>query len=231
MKRFDDLTDPELLALIDEQVQYHIDRECAEEGVPLLPPSPGAEPTRPVAPKDVTVFVVGGMLFADREHAEKVAALANQGARLVTEYADYRSGFYDHIAAPATADVDVATQQHYSRGTYDRVREALSAYASAKKKWDAGQKERTDATTGRARIAEHVHEKIDAAREVVYLREQAKAEFARYVQLADGDEVMARRFFEKAKPHSVKYLDPATTSADVPAVPVTTPTSVDDQPF
>jgi len=207
MKRFDDLTAGELLSLTDEQVQFHIDRECAEEGVPLLPPGPGAEPVKPIAPKDVTTYNVGGIAFAKREDAEKVAALVSASERMGTEYASYKDGDYSKVARPATDEVTVTTEAHFSREAYDRVRVALGSYADAKKRWDAGEKARTDAATGRARIAEHVTGKIDAARTEQYRSEQAKAEFARYVTLADGDTVLARRFFDKARPNDGKYLD------------------------
>ena len=40
MKRFDDLSEPEIVALSDADISRWIDLECAYEGAPLLPPCP-----------------------------------------------------------------------------------------------------------------------------------------------------------------------------------------------
>ena len=57
MKRYNEMTDAELLELTNEQIATLIDYECALDGVPMLPPDPGPAPPDDVPPPDIGLNV------------------------------------------------------------------------------------------------------------------------------------------------------------------------------
>ena len=206
MTRFDDLTDAEVLALTDEQIAYHVDRECAESGAGLLPPDPGLEPKRPEDMKDVTLYEVGstGLLFADKASAlDVIDAIVNK-VRFTGRHVSGPS--YEQYAERENAEVEIRNKKMYSPSGWDAAKSLVLKYQADKKAWDAASTEYKKIADGRAAAAAWVYERISAVRDEQYQRERTATELARYIALADGDETIGRRFLLKAHPDWEKFL-------------------------
>lgn len=204
MKTFDELTDAEVLALTDAEIERYIDLECARAGVPLLPPEPGPKPEEPAAEKDVTLYEVGGDLFRDQETALRVAGVINEAGRVRLDYIP-GPGF-TRIVGGADEPVSVQAVAHYSAARWDEVKAAVHAYEEAKGRWDAENSEYNKALSARRKSVEWVWDRIHEVREGERRRERYLSLLRRYIDLADGDEVLARKFLLDSEPEAAKYL-------------------------
>lgn len=213
MKRFEELTDAEVRALSDDQVEYHIDLACAEAGVPLLPPPPGPAPEKPDAEPDVDVFSVGEMHFRTASDAEAARAAIATFPRYDLVY-NYTSPRYEKRVMPADDVLQVQCARHYSPERWEQVRGALEAYDRAKKEQEQEMKEYREATRKRDAIAEDIRGRIAAAWAAERRRELLRGHFERYLQLAGGDAVVAARFLLNAYPDARDVLGDALPDPD-----------------
>lgn len=204
MKTFDELTDAEVLALTDAEIERYIDLECARAGVPLLPPEPGPEPEKPQADKDVTLYEVGGHSFREQEQALRVAAAINSEHPVETKYAS-GPGYQRIVGGPAD-EATVTTSSYFSRERWDAVGAELIAYEEAKQQWERERDEYRKAVSRRNSTVEWVVDRISTVREGERQRERYANLYLRYLGLADGDEVVARKFLLDAEPEAAKYL-------------------------
>ncbi len=210
MKRFDELSDAEVLALTDEQIAYYHDFACAEEGAPLMPPPVGPAPEVVEAQQDMKIYTVGGVSFATMEDASLVADAMNSCRRLTTEYA--RGGSYrDKVAKAVDAPESVTTESVYSQAMWDSVRQKVTAYNEAKAAWEKRRDDYSKAAELRSRVTAWISQCIESVRETDIERQRCEAEFARYVEIAQGDRAMARAFLIKARPEAAQFIAPVLT--------------------
>ena len=214
MTRFHDLTDAEVLALTDEQIEYHIEYECADSGAGLLPPDPGPAPEKPKDMKDFTVYVVGDMTFDTQEAALDVATAANRHSRFEKQYVSGPS--YEQYVTRADSDVEVRAVRVYSAGGWDAAKALVNKYDADKKVWDGAVREFNRIAEARSQATGWIRERVDEVHAEERERVRVGEQFARYVELADGDETIARRFLLKARPDADKYLPPVSPEAAVP---------------
>lgn len=205
IKAFDLLTDDELCALTDEQIEYYKDLACAERGVALLPPRPGAAPEEPQAEKDLTIYTVGGLMFEKREDAEKIAELANSLERMKLDYVHGPS--YQKIAVKKNDQETIDSESYYSAARWQEVRSAVEAYERKKREWNEDVKAFDEANRKRRNETSYIEERIELARERKVKRERMAKVFDRYVELADGDEEAAWKFMTEAYPDASEYLE------------------------
>jgi hypothetical protein len=217
-KPFDELTAEELVALTDEQRQYYVDRLCAEEGVRLLPAQAPVPPPQLGFEKDLTIYTVAGIGVFSREHADAIARAINTGRRVKLEYApglSYRDRYAVEDGDPAEVEESRAYSQHYyesRRALAHEHSEAMVAYEAAKVEYDRIVSARA-AVSGRvlSAIAEAVREK--AKRDAVH------AEYNRYLELADFDVNIARRFLTSAYPDAQEIAPDLFSALEAPPSP------------
>lgn len=199
--RFEELTHEQLLALTDVQVQRYVDLASAEAGVPLMPERAPVEPvTTPVEP-DVVTYTLAGLWFLRREEAEAVAAAMNAAERVRMEY-EYRHHVTrgDTFVVPDTSLVEVSEQRVFSEGLYNRKREVLEEADRAEAAYKRQRADYDSIVTRRRKLSEGVRLRIDQARALEQQRLRLRAEFERYLELADCNVAVARRFLLKAYP-------------------------------
>ena len=212
LRRFDDLSEAEVLSLSDEQVRYYMDLECAEAGAPLLPPDPGVEPQKETFPKDREHFAVGGILFKNASDAQRVLELVNTLPRFKSDYA--RGGsYYEHIITAKDEPEVMGSSRDYSPEAWELVRADVTAQNQAKERWKAAKGEYDKAVEKRDEACAWVMGRVEAVRENERKRQQYAVELARYVELAKGDEDVARDFLLRAKPEANEYLPQRTVAA------------------
>lgn len=201
MKRIYDLTEAELLSLTDEDVMRYIDYECALEGVPMLPPVPGACPVKVTPAPDANVFEVAGFLTMDSTHATRILDAFNSGELYKESYpgSDYGTKYLTPMSNDQYSKPKIETKTVHSAEQWDKIKDSHQAFVGEKAAWDKINKTYQEALKGRSSISEDVWQQIRDAREHSYDRERLREEFGRYLVLAEGNKQIALNFLEKVK--------------------------------
>jgi len=198
MKRIYDMDESEVLALTDEMINRLIDYECANEGVPLLPPHPGAKPKAIDIKPDTTIYKVGEWNFINVEDANRVfEVLATSTLCDVDGYSkDARIGSIittNHYSYPQVKTIKVM-----SSSLYIKEQSQIATVAVAEEEWGKANKIYNQAYAAREGIVGNAWEVVRMAREHEAACNKFRADFARYLELADGDRVIAMNFLTKA---------------------------------
>jgi hypothetical protein len=106
--------------------------------------------------------------------------------------------------------------RYYSVAKWEEIKGEMLAYSEAKSRWDEEKKEYDEAVKARSRVTEWVWEKIAEVREAERQRERFAALLARYLDLADGDETVARKFLLDAHPEAEEFLPKETEVRELP---------------
>lgn len=201
MKRIYDLTEAELLSLTDEDVMKYIDYECALDGVPMLPPAPGPMPTKTMLEPDANVFEVAGFLTMDSAHASRILDAFNSGILYKESCpgSDYNTKYLEPLTADKYGKPKIETKTVHSAEQWDKIKDSHQAFAGNKADWEKINKVYQEALKGRATISDDVWQQIRDARGHSYEREQIRAEYSRYLELAEGNRQIALNFLTKVK--------------------------------
>lgn len=208
MKSFDELSNPEILALNEVEIETYIDLACAEAGVPFVPPVP-TEPIQPKAEPDLSLFKIsvsgtyGCLLVKDGEVASQILDALARTAVYELEYTGHvvDVNAVKQIAPGSYNYPKIETIQALSSANYTSCKQALEVHTAAKKKYDDEKKEYDRAVSLRADIASEIREKQYTAIADRDLRNRLRGDFQRYLELADGNAEIAERFFKKAYPN------------------------------
>lgn len=199
MKRINELTESELLELTDEQISNMVDYECAVEGVPMLPPHPGPAPFVEKCKPDIDIYTVGGVYCATAEDAARILdAIANATTIFKTDgYSDDKRyiaippGDYYYPKVEIEKGIS-ATAYAAWKDQNAGLKELIGAYKEQRSTYD-------DAYKSREEIVQRVNNFISDARRNSYTRDCLRADFARYMELAEGNRRIALNFLEKVK--------------------------------
>lgn len=201
MKRVYEMDETELLALTDEQTVKLVDYECALEGVPMLPPHPGPAPEKVTAAPDVTLYQVAGQKTLDHDHAKRILDACNSAQLFETGNArnSYETVFLTPLTERSYSIPKIETSSVHSPEQWDRIKNDFTSFSERKDEWDVINKAYQSALKERQSITDDVYSKISDARRHSYTREQLRTEFARYMELAEGNRQIALNFLEKVK--------------------------------
>lgn len=201
MKRFDKFTDEELLALEHEQIVRLIDLECAFDGVPLLPEEPPAEIAVEKPNPDQIVFEVGPWNFLDQMDADTILLAFNETtSRVDIEYAS--GGEYsDKVAKAADPIRSVTSSLAYSQAHWDKYREALQSKGDILGRYKRERDEYDKIVECRQKVSVKIWNEIENARMMAATVKRLRAEYVKYLELADKDGAIADKFFMNAYRH------------------------------
>lgn len=207
MKTFSSLSRSELLALTADEARRYVDLACAQAGIPLLPPEPGPKP-EPLGPQsDVIGWQVGDLIFLNQSEANELAKdLNGESSRVTTTYNYPR--YQDKIVATQRDPVQVVRVDLYSAERAFDTLATREAWERRKDAWERTRKEWEAAVAGRQEHQDAVDEAIRAAQVHLDRTERFARELQRYVDLADGQHGVGRRFLLKAHPEAEAYLEP-----------------------
>ena len=199
--KIEDLSDDEVLSLTDEEVKATILYRMAEAGIPVLP-EPAVPVYDDVPGPDVQVYEIAGVMFTDRDAAEKVQAAIMEGQASRVRL-DYGSSYENKYVMPDRSDQDVTTRTAYSQESHalhkemlDRNSRRRNAYDTEQTAWRRAERE---AESIRAGVLDRVREAEDKARQIEFLQ----GRYAEYIEIAGGDKEMALEFLKKAFPGQV----------------------------
>lgn len=201
MKRFEDLTRDELVALGDDAINYYIDRECAERGLPLLPPAPPVAPDKGGLAPDVTHYLIPKSRFRTVEDAQAALAAINALPRIDAAYV--RGYGYEKVEAAPDQPLQMTQERVYSRALANETESRRDDYGRLKAVYDREKEQYDKAYRGRETAAGSIRSAIGDAYDQSQTIKSLRHDHARYVQLANGDRAVAARFLEAA--HGARY--------------------------
>lgn len=200
MKRIDELLEAELVALDDDMIQRYIDYECALEGVPMLPPTPGLEPEKTFPGPDAKVYKIGEFMTRDSEHASRIMEALTSGQLVQADYdRDYNNKYLKALNPGEYSYPKIETAVYHSPEQWDRIKDDHSKFSVKKSEWENLKKTYDNALKERAGVTKKVFDLIQDARDRSYNRDRLRAEFARYLELAEDNRQIALNFLEKVK--------------------------------
>lgn len=196
MKRFSEYAEIEIRQMNEEQVNLLVDRECALEGIALLPPAP-VDPVKPdlshlkkEAYKVGSYWSSNAYYFETAEQAQRVKdALRANGAKTLKDIsgAQYLCAFREDDEQMRVASIEVMSEQdaiHHSA--------ALKQYETQEKEYNQLKKAYDRIQSDRKGISDEIWAVWLEQQEVKSNLVRLEAELARYTQLADGNQKIAR---------------------------------------
>jgi len=187
MKRLDEYTEAELEQISPEEIGRLIDRECAEEGVRLLPPEP-TPPTEKVSKPDLTFYKVGSLIFEQEDEAQAVVDLVNS---IGAWGSYYHGGVYAYDGPQGVMreePIEYSRVQFWSTQLYESSRTELAARKEQTKRYEEERRDYQEVTNARQKIEETVRERIAGIKSAAQRRQRLKAEFEEYVELVEDKE-------------------------------------------
>jgi hypothetical protein len=203
MKRFEDLSDEEVLALDSGKIDFYINLECAHEGVPLLPPAPVA-PEKDDVKGDVEVFKVPETIFATKEDAERVAALATLCKRLTWGYVP--GPRFDRIVNQTDEPVHVANERTFTPSGWDLVKTVAERFHAENEAFKKEKAEFEKALVARGRVSREIMGRVERVQAVERRRQRMMVLYNKYIDLADGDRKLAAKFLTQAYSEAPELL-------------------------
>lgn len=198
---FPGMSEAEISALTDEQINKAINLACAEQGIPLFIEL-GDAPTPSVA-MDREVFVVGGWEFLDRAHADDVAAVAASYARVKARWG--RNYNFEPTYEEDAKEIEVATKRYFSPQQYLKCQIEIETAAARKTEYDARKAAWESASEKRGHVSRQVWKEINAAMGKIRERQRIIDLHAKYVELADGNRETAWKFLQAAEKLDDRY--------------------------
>ena len=208
MKPFDQLTETELIALTEEELNRYIDLKCAEEGVKLLPTEAPKPPKMDPCAADAIVYTVGSFSFFDRKDAERIVAQLAKCSLAKTEYLrnGYKTDYNRQTAVPEYELPTVSEKSYHSPEHAARHAQAIALYNEQKEAYEKANREYTELTQQRAKIAQEYLDAIREARTTSNKRATLMKEYERYMQLAEQNKGVALRFLRLAHTDAPEVL-------------------------
>jgi len=199
MKRLEGYTNEELRILTQAQIETLVDLECAHEGIPLLPEVPVKKEVNKPQP-DLTLYLVPSVYFKNKEGANQIIELMNSMPRMGDKYYNY--GYVNIEECVTLSEVKVFSEDAKLRtkSQTEAAKEIENQYESAKKEYDKIAEQRSDIIN---RINGAVGDAFDEYRKM----EKYKKQYARYLQLAEGEKDIALNFMKAAHPNEDEYIE------------------------
>lgn len=208
MKSFEELSERELVALTDTEITYYIDRQCAEEGIPLLPPHPPRAPSKQPIEDDLMVYKVAGLMFSDIGEAQRVRdVLLTCSSMGETKYLEV-AGSYRYVFKPINGltDKGIDSSTMLTDGRATKFAQAMAAHQAEVNAYKEAEKHWNKATEGRRRIVDSTSERIHEAEAADRRRQEIGTLYSRYLALANDDHAVAARFLKSAEPDAPEVL-------------------------
>ncbi|NDV46093.1 hypothetical protein D0T49_03435 [Paludibacter sp. 221] len=197
-KRFDELTEQEILALNESDINTLIDAEAIEQGVKIL-----SKPTKPelteIAEQDVTLFNIQGtsLYFLNAEEANTVANYLKACSSLKDIKMDVSAGI-TKIEKEANMAFALKEEKCYSAELFESIKEAKKANSAAQSKYQSLLKEYNDEKSKKDKIAASIRKKTTDVKNKYAEMERLKSIFTEnYLPVAETKE-KAMEAFKKA---------------------------------
>lgn len=209
MKRINEMTEQEIIALSDEDVQKMIKLRMMEEGIKLLD-KPKVPELFEIEPADIQYFsipLLDGFAFTDIEEATKVAeTLKNAKSLRKVDYDWNKLGSeYKYLKKSerykfnGNSDFDILSGWAYSNELYAKISSFAAQNKVMKEQAEKDLKEYEKQLSESAELIQEITEHVREVRNKYDRLETLSRKFATdYYPLSDNDEDMAMKFMAKA---------------------------------
>jgi len=217
MPYIDALSDAEILALTDEQVEKIIKLKMAEDGVKILQ-KPEEPEYHEIPEGNEMLFKVTGAeaLFSDRVVANEVLELLQKHRESLKEtsythnyHHRFQKDFHlDYHGKPET--LGIMPERVYSKDLLASIKEDISANEDIKKRYNERKEEYENSNEDAERIKGEVWDKVYEVRRKQANKEAAYARFQEYLVLSENDTTQAMVFYKKAyspDDETIQYIE------------------------
>ena len=197
-----DMSEAEVLALSQKEIDYLISYAMAVEGIKFLPAPIAPEPFTP--DYDRVVYEVAGIYFTGRICAETVCEALNarieEACRL--DYNWQQSSQYKYVAESHWKDSPptVTAVKCFSDEKYRTMAATMIQRETEKNQYKKLLEEFQKNESLKQAIVQEIHDVIDEHKSRAYTRNRMKSEYERYKEIAQGNIEIAQKFFKKAYP-------------------------------
>lgn len=209
MKRINEMTEQEIIALSDEDVQKMIKLRMMEEGIKLLD-KPKVPELFEIEPADIQYFsipLLEGFAFTNLEEATKVAeTLKNAKSLRKVDYDWNKLGSdYKYLKKSerykfnGNSDFDIISGWAYSNELYAKISSFAVQNKVMKEQAEKDEKEYEKRLSESAELIQEITGRVREVRNKYDRLETLSRKFAvDYYPLSDNDEDMAMKFMAKA---------------------------------
>jgi len=200
VKRLTDYTNEELRDLNQDGIERLIDLECAFEGIPLLPESSPVKPEVNKPQEDLTLFNVDSVSLERKEDAQEIVNLLNGMGRMTRNWQTDGYDLNEESVSFVPQKVFSSEHRQKHKAQEKAAKEIETRYNLAKKEYDGIVKERKSIIDGVSTAVGLAFDEVDKIN-------RYKKQYARYLQLAEGEKDIALNFMKAAHPDEDEYLD------------------------
>lgn len=208
MKTIDEMTEQEILALTDEQVEKMKKLVLAENGV-QFPEKPKHVELFDIEDEDMAVYnipLLGDMCFANRDEAERVLQLLSECGSLGFIENDYQAqaDYFRHekkrkYCAYNENELSITTKRAYSIELYNKIKDFSKQNKKMQEQLEKDLQAYNKAMERNIELTSGIEDRIREVRSKYRRLDGFKRKFdEEYLPLADGDRDMAIRFMAKA---------------------------------
>lgn len=209
MKKINEMTEQEILAMTEEDVQKLIKLHLMEQGIKLLekPKKPELFEIEPADIECYTIPLLDGLAFINREEAEKVQeALRNATSLRKVEY-DWNkfNGEYKYLekkkrySYKGESDFTIQSMFVYSPELYNKIVDFVVQNKAMVEQVAKDQKEYDENLKNSADAISEIRQRVSDIRNKYARLDDLSRRFAvDYYPLSDNNEEMAIKFLEKA---------------------------------
>lgn len=209
MKKINEMTEQEILAMTEEDVQKLIKLHLMEQGIKLLekPKKPELFEIEPADIECYTIPLLDGFAFTNREEAEKVQeALRNATSLRKVEY-DWNkfNGEYKYLekkkrySYKGESDFAIQSMFVYSPELYNKIVDFVVQNKAMVEQVEKDQQEYDENLKNSADAISEIRQRVSDIRNKYARLDDLSRRFAvDYYPLSDNNEEMAIKFLEKA---------------------------------
>jgi hypothetical protein len=190
MKPFNTLTQIELAALTDEQVQEYVDYACAEKGIPLVF-TVIEQPESLKSQSDITLMSFSEFVV-DEETGKKIA-------QILADSNQYKKEYNQNSYEICTSDYYVVKPKLIRTKSPQLVAKEAVENAKLTREWKAyneASEVQQQAMEDRQKLIDELYDTIYEARSFVNKKDSLISAYDKYLSMAGGDREIATRFFE-----------------------------------
>lgn len=209
MKKINEMTEQEILALSEQDIQNMIKFRMMEEGIKIIdkPKKPELFEIEPADKKVYIIPILNGYAFTDFAEAQRVSeALQNAKSFRKVEYDWNKLGSdYQYLEKKerytfdTSGDFGVNEVYVYSKELYANIVDFAAQNKAMTKQVEADMKAYNDAYAAASDITLEIRERVAEVREKAARLERLTQKFADdYYPLSDNNEDMAMKFMSKA---------------------------------
>lgn len=204
MKKINELSDKEILALTSEQLDKMVKLEMAEKGIKILE-KPQLKELKPVPEKTEVAYNVSGVSYPlkNKEQAEKLAKVLEEvkSSFVNTSYvgSDYATKYIKEMETSSKEYLGKITEElYYSRTQITSIKEVIDENKAIKEAYDAELSEYNSAYDEAAYIREDIYNRRQEVVDKYYRLDNLKTHYEQYLKLADGNAKTAMKFLKNA---------------------------------